>query len=408
MGPAWSPVIIAFGTEAQKARVAARHPVGRGLLVPGLLGAAAPARPGLLAVQGGERDGDHYVINGTKIWTTHAQYANRMFCLVRTTSGGKPQQGISFLCFDIPAPGITVRPIISISATTSSTRCSSTTCACRPTGSSARRTRAGPSPSTCCSTSAAGAWAPTCVRAPAPAGLPRQMHAFCRLRRRRTRSRRHGVRLAEAEGAIDALRGHRAATRCARRPAASNPASARRWARCWPETAPAADRARRGNRRPLRRRSTCRWTTACKASCRFPKTPCSSMSAYLNDRAASIYAGSNEVQRNLVAAHLAGRTGGPSMSTLTELDETLAMLRDSLARYLDRQPRLRDPRAVPRCARPTMPPAAAAAWPSELDLLGAALPESQGGLGGGMAAHLAMMEMLGGASRRRAVPVDRW
>jgi alkylation response protein AidB-like acyl-CoA dehydrogenase len=38
-----------------------------------------------------------------------------MFCLVRTTSGGKPQQGISFLCFDLPAPGVTIRPIISIS-----------------------------------------------------------------------------------------------------------------------------------------------------------------------------------------------------------------------------------------------------------------------------------------------------
>src|SRR3990167_2531163 len=61
------------------------------------------------------RDGDSYVINGTKIWTTHAQWANRIFCLVRTSSAGKPQQGISFLLFDMDTPGITVRPIISIS-----------------------------------------------------------------------------------------------------------------------------------------------------------------------------------------------------------------------------------------------------------------------------------------------------
>ncbi|WP_323122952.1 acyl-CoA dehydrogenase family protein [Burkholderia alba] len=61
------------------------------------------------------RDGDEYVINGTKIWTTHAQYANRMFCLVRTAQMPKPQQGISFLCFDLQQPGIMVRPIISIS-----------------------------------------------------------------------------------------------------------------------------------------------------------------------------------------------------------------------------------------------------------------------------------------------------
>jgi alkylation response protein AidB-like acyl-CoA dehydrogenase len=61
------------------------------------------------------RQGDHYVINGTKIWTTHAQWANRMFCLVRTDASGKPQQGISFLLFDMDTPGITIRPIISIS-----------------------------------------------------------------------------------------------------------------------------------------------------------------------------------------------------------------------------------------------------------------------------------------------------
>ena len=61
------------------------------------------------------RDGDSYVINGSKIWTTHAQWANKIFCLVRTSSAGKPQQGISFLCFDLPLPGVTIRPIISIS-----------------------------------------------------------------------------------------------------------------------------------------------------------------------------------------------------------------------------------------------------------------------------------------------------
>jgi acyl-CoA dehydrogenase len=55
------------------------------------------------------------VINGTKMWTTHAQWANRIFCLVRTRSGGKPQQGISFLLFDMNLPGISVRPIISLS-----------------------------------------------------------------------------------------------------------------------------------------------------------------------------------------------------------------------------------------------------------------------------------------------------
>ncbi|MGJ7500429.1 acyl-CoA dehydrogenase family protein [Variovorax sp. ZT5P49] len=84
------------------------------------------------------------------------------------------------------------------------------------------------------------------------------------------------------------------------------------------------------------------------------------------------------------------------MSTLTERDDTLAMLRDSLARYLDDNHGFEQRLYALRKADDAPPPF----WQglaSELDLLGAALPESQGGLGGGMAAHLAMMETLGGA-----------
>ena len=60
------------------------------------------------------REGDHYVVNGTKIWTTHAQYANRIFCLVRTDNTGKPQQGITFLLIDMDTPGIEIKPIITM------------------------------------------------------------------------------------------------------------------------------------------------------------------------------------------------------------------------------------------------------------------------------------------------------
>jgi len=59
-------------------------------------------------------DGDDYVVNGTKIWTTGAQYATRMFLLVRTRMEGKPQEGISFLLLDMDTPGITVKPIITL------------------------------------------------------------------------------------------------------------------------------------------------------------------------------------------------------------------------------------------------------------------------------------------------------
>lgn len=60
------------------------------------------------------RDGDNYVVNGQKTWTTLGQYANMIFCLVRTANEGKPQAGISFLLIDMATPGIEMRPIRTI------------------------------------------------------------------------------------------------------------------------------------------------------------------------------------------------------------------------------------------------------------------------------------------------------
>ncbi len=57
------------------------------------------------------RDGDYYVVDGAKTWTTFAQFADMMFCLVRTSSEGKRQEGISFLLMDMKSEGITVKPI---------------------------------------------------------------------------------------------------------------------------------------------------------------------------------------------------------------------------------------------------------------------------------------------------------
>ena len=64
-----------------------------------------------------ETDGDELVLNGSKIWTTHAHYANRMFILVRTDDSGKPQHGITFLLLEMDSPGITVEPIVFASGT---------------------------------------------------------------------------------------------------------------------------------------------------------------------------------------------------------------------------------------------------------------------------------------------------
>lgn len=61
-----------------------------------------------------DKDGDYYVVNGTKIWTTHAQFADHIFCLVRTDMDARPQAGISFLLIDMDTPGVTVEPIITM------------------------------------------------------------------------------------------------------------------------------------------------------------------------------------------------------------------------------------------------------------------------------------------------------
>ena len=58
------------------------------------------------------REGDHYIVNGQKTWTTLAQFADWIFCLVRTDPNVKQQEGISFLLIDMKTPGITVKPII--------------------------------------------------------------------------------------------------------------------------------------------------------------------------------------------------------------------------------------------------------------------------------------------------------
>jgi acyl-CoA dehydrogenase len=59
-------------------------------------------------------DGDDYVVNGSKIWTTGAHHANRMFCLVRTSQCERRQDGITFLLVDMDTPGLSLRPIITL------------------------------------------------------------------------------------------------------------------------------------------------------------------------------------------------------------------------------------------------------------------------------------------------------
>jgi pimeloyl-CoA dehydrogenase large subunit len=107
------PVIITFGSEAQKRR---HLPAIANLDEWWCQGFSEPGAGSDLASlkTKAERDGDHYVVNGQKTWTTLAQHADWIFCLARTDPAAKKQQGISFLLIDMKTPGITVRPIQTI------------------------------------------------------------------------------------------------------------------------------------------------------------------------------------------------------------------------------------------------------------------------------------------------------
>jgi len=108
------PVVMKFGTPEQKARYLPGIVSGDIVFCQGYSEPGSGSDLASLKTRA-ESDGDDYVINGTKIWTTFAQHANRMFCLVRTSSGGKPQEGITFLLLDdIKTPGLTVQPIITL------------------------------------------------------------------------------------------------------------------------------------------------------------------------------------------------------------------------------------------------------------------------------------------------------
>jgi alkylation response protein AidB-like acyl-CoA dehydrogenase len=105
-----APVIMHYGTADQQAHYLPRILSGEDYWCQGFSEPGAGSDLASLKLRA-DPDGTDYVLNGSKIWTTHAQFANRMFCLVRTTAQGKPQAGITFLLLDMATPGITVKPI---------------------------------------------------------------------------------------------------------------------------------------------------------------------------------------------------------------------------------------------------------------------------------------------------------
>jgi alkylation response protein AidB-like acyl-CoA dehydrogenase len=108
-----APVIFRYGTKEQQNHylpkmLSAEHYWCQGYSEPGSGSDLASLKTRAI------KDGDEYIVNGTKIWTTHAQYADHIFCLVRTNTDVKKQAGISFLLIKMDSPGIVVEPIITL------------------------------------------------------------------------------------------------------------------------------------------------------------------------------------------------------------------------------------------------------------------------------------------------------
>ncbi len=108
-----APVIIHFGNEAQKRRFLPPILAGEEWWTQGYSEPGAGSDLAALKTKA-VRTGDKYIVNGQKIWTSNAHWADWMFALVRTGDGTRKQEGISFLLIDMKTPGITVRPILTI------------------------------------------------------------------------------------------------------------------------------------------------------------------------------------------------------------------------------------------------------------------------------------------------------
>ncbi|MFN9281741.1 MAG: acyl-CoA dehydrogenase family protein [Betaproteobacteria bacterium] len=106
-----APVIMAFGNEQQQKRFLPGIASGEVWWSQGYSEPGSGSDLASLKTRA-ERRGNVYVVNGQKTWTTLGQYGEWIFCLVRTSTEGKPQTGISFLLIDMKSPGITVRPIV--------------------------------------------------------------------------------------------------------------------------------------------------------------------------------------------------------------------------------------------------------------------------------------------------------
>ena len=105
-----APALCAYGTPAQQTLYLPKILTGERYWCQGFSESGAGSDLASLRTRAG-KDGDHYILSGSKLWTTHAHFTDRMFCLARTDSSVKAQRGISFFLVDMRQPGVRVRPI---------------------------------------------------------------------------------------------------------------------------------------------------------------------------------------------------------------------------------------------------------------------------------------------------------
>jgi alkylation response protein AidB-like acyl-CoA dehydrogenase len=111
-----APVLMKYGSEAQKKRFLPKIAAAEELWCQGYSEPGSGSDLASLRTKA-ERQDDHYIVNGQKIWTTNAHFADWIFCLVRTSNEGKRQEGISFLLIDMKSPGIRIDPIYLVDGT---------------------------------------------------------------------------------------------------------------------------------------------------------------------------------------------------------------------------------------------------------------------------------------------------
>ncbi len=111
------PLLMEFGSEAQRAHYLPRILRGDDVWCQGYSEPNAGSDLASLQTRAEDDGAGHFLVNGQKTWTTYAQYAGWIFCLVRTRQSGKKQEGISFLLIDLKSPGVTVKPMKTLGGT---------------------------------------------------------------------------------------------------------------------------------------------------------------------------------------------------------------------------------------------------------------------------------------------------